>query len=314
MEATLKAATTRAARSRRWEQSPGGRFSRAICLSIAALALAAPARAQTEFPAGSETAASGIVSARLSWDAGEAGPANPRLEITRNGGVAFSRAIPKAVCDGCVLVPDSHDDLRTADLDGDGEAEVVVSSYTGGLHCCTIMGVYGLIDSSGGYSELVQDWQSSGFELKDLDHDGGLEVSSRDIRFEDLFTSHFASFPPPAVFEYERPGDLPPKLTDATTRFPAVIRANAAEAKRMLEGGSARRRQRRGLHLRLRRRPVHARPRLGRPARVRPPGQARGAGQPEGGEAVPQAHAHDPASLRLPMMRDVTPDGRFHPA
>ncbi len=232
----MKAATTRAARSRRWEQSPGGRFSRAICLSIAALALAAPARAQTEFPAGSETAASGIVSARLSWDAGEAGPANPRLEITRNGGVAFSRAIPKAVCDGCVLVPDSHDDLRTADLDGDGEAEVVVSSYTGGLHCCTIMGVYGLIDSSGGYSELVQDWQSSGFELKDLDHDGGLEVSSRDIRFEDLFTSHFASFPPPAVFEYERPGDLPPKLTDATTRFPAVIRANAAEAKRMLRG------------------------------------------------------------------------------
>ena len=118
---------------------------------------------------------------------------------------------------------------------------MVVTSYTGGLHCCTIMGVYGLIESSGSYSELVQDWQSSGFELADLDHDGGLEISSRDIRFEDLFTSHFASFPPPAVFEYERPGDLPPTLTDATTRFPAVIRHNAAEAKDAAEGDPPRR-------------------------------------------------------------------------
>ena len=72
--------------------------------------------------------------------------------------------------------------------------------------------------------------------MADLDHDGGLEISSRDIRFEDLFTSHFASFPPPAVFEYERPGDLPPTLTDATTRFPRVIRHNAAEARTLLKG------------------------------------------------------------------------------
>lgn len=204
----------------------------ALLGALLALALAAPASAQTMFPEGVETAASGIVSAKLSWDAGEAGPANARLEITRNGAVAFSRAIPKVVCEGCQLTPDSGDDLRVADLDADGEAEVIVTSYTGGQHCCTIMGVYGLIDTSGGYSELVENWASSGFELKDLDHDGGLEISSRDIRFEDLFSSHFGSFPPPAVFEYQRPGDLAPELVDATTRFPALIKRNAAEARR----------------------------------------------------------------------------------
>jgi hypothetical protein len=199
---------------------------------LLALAVAAPASAQTMFPEGSETASSGNVSAKLSWDAGEAGPANARLQITRNGAVAFSRAIPDVVCEGCQLTPDSGGDLRAADLDGDGEAEIVVTSYTGGQHCCTIMGVYGLVDTTGGYSELIRNWGSSGYELKDLDHDGGLEISTRDIRFEDLFSSHFGSFPPPAVFEYQRPGDLAPELVDATTRFPALIRSNAARAKR----------------------------------------------------------------------------------
>ena len=208
----------------------------ALLGAVFALVIAAPASAQTMFPEGTETAAAGNVSATLSWDAGEAGPANARLEITRNGAVAFSRAIPKVVCEGCQLSPDTGGDLQAVDLDGDGEAEVVVSTYTGGLHCCTIMGVYGLIDTTGGYSELVQDWQSSGFELKDLDHDSGFEISSRDIRFEDLFTSHFASFPPPAVFEYQRPGDLAPELVDATKRFPAVIKKNAKEALQLLKG------------------------------------------------------------------------------
>jgi hypothetical protein len=204
----------------------------ALLGALLALAVAAPASAQAEFPPGTETGSSGIVAAKLSWDAGQAGPSGARLEITRNGAVAFSRAIPKVVCEGCQLTPDGGDDLRVADLDGDGEAEVIVTSYTGGQHCCTIMGVYGLIETSGGYSQLVQNWASSGFELEDLDHDGGLEISSRDIRFEDLFSSHFGSFPPPAVFEYQRPGDLAPQLVDATTRFPALIKRNAAEAKR----------------------------------------------------------------------------------
>jgi hypothetical protein len=108
--------------SRRALASLGAIARRAILPVLGGLAKAAPAQAQTMFPAGSETASAGIVSAKLSWDAGEAGPENPRLEITRNGSVAFSRAIPKVVCEGCQLSPVTGGDLQAVDLDGDGEA------------------------------------------------------------------------------------------------------------------------------------------------------------------------------------------------
>jgi hypothetical protein len=63
------------------------------------------------------------------------------LKIWRGGIVGFDRAIPEVCGGGCK--PTGEGDLQIADLDGDGEAEVLVTGFTGGQHCCTIMGVYG---------------------------------------------------------------------------------------------------------------------------------------------------------------------------
>jgi hypothetical protein len=177
------------------------------------------AAALTAGPPVDETVTSGAVSARLHGDT---------LTISRNGTVAFDRAIPKVVCDGCVL--QGADDVQVKDLDGDGDPEVIVTAFTGGMHCCSVMGVYGF-QAATGYDELVQDWRSAGYELKDLDRDGRPEIVSLDVRFEDRFTAHVVSFPPPAVFRYLHQ-DGRPVLADMTRGFPRVIKANAAEAKR----------------------------------------------------------------------------------
>jgi hypothetical protein len=216
--------------------APSGRAGRRInhlaALAVAAaVALSVPSVSRAEgFPAGSETAAAGAVSATLHWDLGEFGPSHAVLEITRGSTLAFAREIPDVVCTGfCQIV--GTDDLSVTDLDSDGEGEVVVAASTGGEHCCFVMGVYDFRPATGTYGELVRDWGSTGFELRDLDHDARPEIVASDVRFDDLFTgSHAASFPPPAVFSYERPDGLP-TLADVTTRYPALVARNAAEAK-----------------------------------------------------------------------------------
>src|SRR3954447_26356258 len=92
-------------------------------LLIAAALLSAPV---------DETVTSGPVSARLHGDT---------LTITRAGAVGFAQRIPDVVCDGCER--QGKDDVELKDLDGDGECEVVVTSFTGGMHCCTLTGFYG---------------------------------------------------------------------------------------------------------------------------------------------------------------------------
>ena len=107
-----------------------------------------------------------------------------------------------------------------------------MTSFTGGMHCCTLMGIYGLQGAA--YDQLTQNWASAGFELKDLDKDGRPEIISQDVRFEDLFTAHVVSFPPPAVFRYLHQDGVA-TMADVTRSFPAVVRANAKEAKRLLQ-------------------------------------------------------------------------------
>jgi VCBS repeat protein len=179
---------------------------------------------------GSETAANGPVSATLRW--GE-GTTNATLTITRGGDELFSRAIPGAVCDGCVLAGDG--DVAVTDLDGDGENEVVVTSTTGGTQCCDLSGVY---DFRGGtYGELTRNWGFAGLNLTDVDGDGRLEFRSTDDRFLKDFTTHAAAWPPPRVWRYLHQDGVP-VMVDVTGAYGTLIRSNAAEAKRRLRGAA----------------------------------------------------------------------------
>jgi hypothetical protein len=199
-----------------------------LLAAACALALIAPAVARAD----DESVTSGAVTATLSWSGDSFNTQGAKLTITRSGAVAFSQAIPKVVCDGCVLVGSGADDIRINDLDGDGEVEVIAIASTGGSGCCINAGVWDFVPAAGSYRELDLDMVTAGFNLDDLDGDGADEIVSQDVRFNVFFDNRADQLYPPQILHYLHQ-DGQPIVVDVTDRkFAAPLRTNAADAKR----------------------------------------------------------------------------------
>jgi hypothetical protein len=195
---------------------------------MTAAALAALALFPTAASADSESVTAGTVTATLKWSGEASSVRAATLTIVRSGATAFDAPIPDVVCDGCVLR--NADDVEFSNLDADPELEVIVVANTGAAYCCTLAGLYDFTPATGRYVELIQGFQSSGFNLDDLDGDGVDEFVTRDLRFEEKFGPHAVSFPPAAVYRLEDGA-----LADVTRSYPAVVRSNAADAKRLFK-------------------------------------------------------------------------------
>ena len=110
--------------------------------------------------------------------------------------------------------------LTVRGLDGDGEPEVILDTYTGGAHCCSVSLIFRRAGAR--YVRSVAFWGNPGYRLADLGRDGRAELVTSDDTFGYLFTSWASSGEPLLVFGYSRG-----KLTDVTRRFPEQIRADA---------------------------------------------------------------------------------------
>jgi hypothetical protein len=212
--------------------------ARALAAIVVALALtfAVIARADDEdtFPAGSETASAGNVTATLSWQKQEDSPGNPRLTITRNGIVAFDQPVPDVVCAECGLSDNLRGDIKVADLDGDGENEVIIQGVDGGIEGDFNLAIYDYRPATGTYGELLKrfpigDSPTVNGEIKDIGHTGKFEVIGSDARFGGKFGNTVYWFPP-IVYRYQRPGGVP-GLVNVTKQFLSVVRSNARLAK-----------------------------------------------------------------------------------
>jgi hypothetical protein len=202
-------------------------------LAVLAAAALVPAAARAGTNAGSETVTAGPVSATLAWDAGEEGPKNARLSISRAGSAVFNRAIPKVCGLTCSRYIGDSDYFELVDLDGDGDPEAVVIAFPG--QCCDqTMGVYGFDAATGGYTELTQPMGDATLEIKDTDGDGANEILTRDRRFANLVPGHTSLFFPPVVYAYEHAGGAP-RLVDRTRTSLNVVRAAAAELKGIID-------------------------------------------------------------------------------
>ncbi len=208
----------------------------AAAVSGASAAVAAPA-ALADTAAGSVTKSAGTVSATLSWKGGEFAVTAPRLKVSRAGTVVADISVADA-CNDCLLIedtagnaPDPYSILHVADLDADGEPEIFFDAYSGGAHCCTTTRFYTYRSGTNTYRRAPsQYWGNGGYEVKDLDGDGTLELNGGDDAFAYAFSSYAASAFPPKIIRYTGdPATGVSKLTDVTRKFPARIRAQAAE-------------------------------------------------------------------------------------
>jgi hypothetical protein len=210
---------------------------------LAALALLVLAPGAPAHDAGSITKSAGAVEATVSWDGAEFGVANPRLRIVRAGLTAFDASIADVCPRYCVLVADSPqlpDDsiLHVADLDGDGEPEVVLDTYSGGAHCCITARIYEYRAATGTYARAPSvPFGNLGYRLQDLDGDGRPEFNGTDDAFAYAFSSFASSAFPPLILRFTRDAATGrTRMRDVTRSFPAVIRKAAASLRKDIRG------------------------------------------------------------------------------
>src|SRR4051812_22051477 len=148
-----------------------------------------------------------------------------RLTIVRHGKTLVARKPKPRACHPYTCFPNIKYGVRAVvvrDLDGDGEPEVVYSSFWGGAHCCFIAQVYRFDPKRDRYRTVSRNFADLGYRLRDLEHDGRVEWLSVDKRFAYAFTS-FAGSGFPAQIWHFRHG----RFVDVTRRYRARVRRDA---------------------------------------------------------------------------------------
>jgi hypothetical protein len=113
--------------------------------------------------------------------------------------------------------------INSYDLNGDGKKEYLIDFYTGGAHCCTIMYAGEIKNDKFSYKDSIF-WGNSGYEVKDIDKDGELEIVGYSDMFAYAFTNYAQSFEPIRIIKY-RYG----KLNEATGDFEKTVENNIKE-------------------------------------------------------------------------------------
>lgn len=196
----------------------------ALLGAAALLPSAASAEVITETRTG--TSPAGEVKAEFSFDkTADFTYENVRIRITRAGAVLHDALVPEP-CKECGVAPQGGGDadnpsLQVADLDANGEPEVLVDLYTGGAHCCSFTQIYSYNAATNSYRRTKGSWFDYGYTLRDLNKDGSPEFDSADPRFAGAFTAYAASGAPPQIWKFGNG-----RLNDVTRNFRSIVKTN----------------------------------------------------------------------------------------
>lgn len=189
------------------------------------------------------TARSGGVTATVSYRELDPFVSRVRLRI-QGAGATLEAPFAQLKCAQCAasgpfLLGGGGSPLTVTDLDADGTPEVLLDTYTGGAHCCSVSYIFRRAGS--GWARTARWWGNPGYRLVDPDKDGRPELQTADDSFGYLVTSWAASGEPVVLYRFEQG-----RLVDVTRAFPAVVQADAASywhtarQQLTLEGGEVR--------------------------------------------------------------------------
>lgn len=107
------------------------------------------------------------------------------------------------------------------DLDANGDAEVIVQTFTGGAHCCMAITTYTWQNETFVAVPFAY-LDGGGGSFTDLNDDGQIEFVSADNAFLYQFSSYAGSYPPTMVLNF-----VGGTYVDTTAQFPSVVGSGA---------------------------------------------------------------------------------------
>lgn len=125
--------------------------------------------------------------------------------------------------------------LTADDLDADGNAEILMETYTGGAHCCTSLYLGKVSNESFSFTDTVY-WGNCGFEIKDLDNDGKKEITGCLDMFAYFYTN-FSQSKFPLIIYSLRNNRLEVVNKEHKNRVNANIKEHKTELKEYLKKG-----------------------------------------------------------------------------
>jgi len=156
------------------------------------------------------------------------------LRIVRNGLTAFDGVLPSEINETLATpVYDAktneiigqtldNDTLQIVDLAHDGVPEVLITTFSGGAHCCFDSTIYGFDPQIKKLKVLTQSWMDVMPKLAHLGHGRALAFVGAETSFRYKFSSFAGSGFPIRIWRYR-----PVRLDNVTRCYPYLIRADA---------------------------------------------------------------------------------------
>ena len=178
-------------------------------------------------PVRTETASSGSVRATITYSIPRGGAYFVvRLTVDRAGRRALDVRVPECtVIQYCGTKPvpiHGGKALAVSDLDDDGEPEILLDLWSGGVHCCWWSRLYRWNASARRYVTRAHLWGNVAYRLADLDQDRKVEFVSSDDRFAYAFTSFARSSFPLQIWTYHAG-----RLVDTTRAYRTLVARDA---------------------------------------------------------------------------------------